>query len=105
MNSSEAGRLRKAAELHVRNPVVWELFVKFTLELIARNFKHHSVRSVWHRIRWETPAGDDGVIRFKLGDHHAKFYGRRFMKEYPEHEGFFRSRNTDKILREMAEHD
>ena len=102
MSTTEEERRQDAIAFYHRNPRVWPLFKRFTFELIKRGFKHHSVRSVWHRIRWETPAGDDGELGFKMGDHHAKFFGRRFMKMYPEYEGFFRKRNTDKIKAELA---
>jgi hypothetical protein len=100
--STNEERRAKAQQFHWDHPEVWDLFVKFTLEKINAGFSHYSVRGIWHRIRWETPAGDDGVVRFKLGDHHAKFYGRRFMKMYPQHEGFFRKREDSKAKVKMV---
>lgn len=94
MNRDEQMRL-KAREFHLRNPEVWKLFCRFTFEKINAGYKHYSVRGIWHRIRWETPAGDDGKERFKLGDHHARFYGEGFMNLYPNHDGFFRTKNTN----------
>jgi len=84
----------QAVKFHERNPDVWKLFVRFTFEKINKGFRHYSVRGIWHRIRWETPAGDDGLERFKLGDHHARFYGDRFMRMYPKHAGFFRQKES-----------
>lgn len=95
MNTTEEQRRQKAREFFKRNPEVWKLFVRFTLEKINAGYKHYSVRGIWHRIRWETPAGDDGAERFKLGDHHARFYGEAFMKKYG-YEGFFRTREPAK---------
>ena len=84
--------LREAArQFFKRNPNVWTLFERFTFEKINQGFNHYSVRGIWHRIRWETPAGDDGVICYKLPNNHSRFYGEAFMKKYPEHEGFFRT--------------
>lgn len=94
MNRDEEMR-EKAREFHRRNPDVWKLFERFTFEKINAGFKHYSVRGIWHRIRWETPAGDDGVERFKLSDHHARFYGEGFMRRHPEYDGFFRTKDTD----------
>lgn len=101
--TSEVQRREKAREFLRRNPEVWSLFVRFTEEKIKAGFKHYSVRGIWHRIRWETPAGDDGVERFKLGDHHAKYFGEGFMKCFPMYEGFFRSRESAKTRAEKAE--
>ena len=84
----------EARKFLARNPDVARLFIQFTFEKINAGFKHYSVRGIWHRIRWETPAGDDGHERFKLGDHHARFFGEGFMKKYPQHEGFFRTRSS-----------
>ena len=95
--STEYERRQAAREFHVRNPDVWRLFQRFTWEKINVGFQHYSVRGIWHRIRWETPAGDDGIVKFKLGDHHAKFYGQAFMKHNPQFEGFFRKREVKEI--------
>ena len=100
MTTDEERRI-KAREFLERNPEVWNLFVRFTFEKIHAGFKHYSVRGIWHRIRWETPAGDDGLERFKLGDHHAKFFGEGFMKKY-DHEGFFRTREAGQIRAQKA---
>lgn len=95
MSKSREDEMREAArEFHLRNPDVWRLFVKFTFEKINAGFKNYSVRGVWHRIRWETPAGDDGVERFKLSNNHSRFYGEGFMKKYPQYDGFFRTRDA-----------
>jgi hypothetical protein len=78
---------------HKEHPEVWDLFCRFTFMKINAGFKHYSARGIFHRIRWETdlPAYDKGN-EFKLNDHHSPFYARRFMATYPEHEGFFRTR-------------
>ncbi len=83
----------EAQEFHMEHPEIWRLFVRFTFQLIERGFKHNSARAVFHRIRWETDQADvDGNTTFKINDHHSPFYARRFMKIYPDMEGFFRLR-------------
>lgn len=77
---------------HVEHPEVWDLFVRFTFEMINRGYKHYSAKGVFERIRWEKDAGGDGVTQFKLGNNYTPFYSRRFMKMYPEYDGFFRLR-------------
>tara|TARA_R110000803_G_scaffold190230_1_gene252745 strand:+ start:496 stop:834 length:339 start_codon:yes stop_codon:yes gene_type:complete len=80
-------------EFHRKNPVVWGLFEKFTLEVINRGFQHYSVNAIFERIRWEQDvAGDKEADRFKLNNNHRPFYSRRFMTCYPQHDGFFRTR-------------
>ena len=78
---------------HKAHPRVWSLFIRFTNERIARSFKHYSVNAVFERIRWETDQADvKGRSSFKINNNHRPFYARRFMKMFPQYEGFFRTR-------------
>ena len=52
--------------------------------------KHYSSRAVFHALRWETVIDSGG--EFKINNNWSPFYARKFMKESPSHEGFFRSR-------------
>ena len=78
---------------HADHPEVWNLFVRFTNELIARGFNNYSVNAIFERIRWECDSvGGDGKYTFKLNNNYRAFYARRFMRMYPQHQGFFRTR-------------
>ena len=75
------------------HPKVWQLFVKFTKDRIDKGFTNYGAKAIFERIRWETDqASEDGKNRFKMGNNFPAFYARRFMKIFPEHEGFFRLR-------------
>ncbi|MDI9407631.1 MAG: hypothetical protein QM523_00120 [Candidatus Pacebacteria bacterium] len=92
MNRQEEMR-QQVTDFHRRHPEVWELFVKFTFEMINRGYKNYSVNAIFERIRWEKDSiGGDGVTSFKLNNNYRAFYSRRFMRVYPENEGFFRTR-------------
>lgn len=92
MNRQEEMR-QQVTDFHRRHPEVWEMFVKFTFEMIKRGYKNYSVNAIFERIRWEKDSvGGDGVTSFKLNNNYRAFYSRRFMRAYPEHEGFFRTR-------------
>ena len=88
-----------AMEFHKKYPQVWNLFVKFAKDRISRGFTNYSADAVMHRVRWETAAGQSGQYpnsndgKFKINDHHVAFYGRWFMRNFPEPEGFFRVRD------------
>jgi len=82
----------QVTEYHRNHPEVWELFVRFSFEMINRGFQHYSVSGIFERIRWEMDCGGDGISEFKIGNNYKPFYARRFMKIYPEHDGFFRLR-------------
>lgn len=73
------------------NPKVWELFVRFTKQLIVRGFKHYSADAVLHRVRWETAVETHGDV-WKVNNNHTPYYARKFERAYPEHAGFFRKR-------------
>lgn len=93
---SDKTRLEEMREqckkFHVEHPEVWRLFVRFTNEMIDRGFTNYSVNAVFERIRWEIDAGGDGVNAFKLNNNYRAFYSRAFMRKYPQHDGFFRTR-------------
>ena len=75
------------------HPLVWKLFVRFTFDRINRGFEHYSANAIFERIRWETDQAQvDPKKRFKICNNYRPFYARRFMKMYPQHEGFFRVR-------------
>ena len=80
-------------EFHKAHPEVWDLFVRFTFEMINRGFKHYGAQhGIFSRIRWEIDAGGNGVGEFKINNNYSAFYARRFMTCYPLHNGFFRIR-------------
>lgn len=78
---------------HHKHPKVYELFCKFTKQLIRRGFNNYGVNAVCERIRWETDEAQvDGSSTFKFNNNYRPFYSRMFMDQYPEYEGFFRTR-------------
>ena len=90
----------KWKEFHHDNPRVYELFKKFTFQAIQAGRKNYSVNAIFERIRWHTDietCGDD----FKLNNNHRAYYGRKFMRDYPEYDGFFRTRDTKSAWRRM----
>jgi len=82
----------QVTQYHKKHPEVWSMFVLFTFQMINKGYKNYSAKAVFERIRWEKDAGGDGVAEFKVGNNYPSFYARRFMRAYPEHEGFFRTR-------------
>ena len=85
--------LDQARNFHRENPKIWHLFCEFTFELIKRGFKHYGAKSIMERIRWHTDTPDkDGKSTFKINNNYTAFYARGFMIKYPNHDGFFRTR-------------
>ena len=76
---------------HEGNPHVYELFKKYTLEAIAAGRETYSTISIFERIRWYTDIETQGDP-FKINQNFAAYYGRMFMRDFPQHDGFFRTR-------------
>lgn len=70
------------------NPRVWELFQRFTFELISKGKNRYSSDGVLHRIRWETALTTNDPV-YKLNNNWSPYYARKFHKVYPQHDGFF----------------
>ena len=77
---------------HQQHPEVYRLFARFVAELLERGFTNYSADAVIHRVRWHTQVEARDGEGFKINDHFVAFYARLWMREHPEHEGFFRIR-------------
>ena len=77
-------------QFHAENPKVYELFKKFTFELIFRRRTHYSADAIIHRVRWETNiiGGKD----YKINNNFVAYYVRLFNAEFPECDRFFEIR-------------
>ncbi len=76
---------------HARNPHIYQRFCKFAFEAVERR-SHFSAKAIFHIIRWYTPDTDDQPD-FKTDDGWVSHYSRKFMHDYPEHEGYFKTAN------------
>lgn len=84
--------LQKAFDkFNAENPQVWELFIKFTFEVIRTGRKHYSVNAIFERIRWHTDI-ETNDREFKLSNNHRAYYARHFHDKFPDHDGFFRTK-------------
>lgn len=83
---------RQCTAYHKAHPEVWDLFVKFSKEIISKGYKNYSVNAIFERIRWEIDVGGNGDTEFKINNNYRPLYARRFMNMYPQHDGFFRTR-------------
>ena len=87
----EGTRLYNAwLDFHTRNPEVYNLIEKYTLELIDEGFKRYSIKAVYEKVRW-TPR--NFKIKYLKNDYHA-YYARYFMEQNPQHDGFYEIRKV-----------
>ena len=87
----EQGLKRKWWEWHKENPHVWDLFEKYTKQVIDAGYDNYSVNAIFERIRWHTDIETKGDA-FKINNNHRAYYARYFHVMHPEHDGFFRVR-------------
>ena len=85
----------KFRDYHAENPHVYELIKKFTFEMIKAGRTRYSMMGVFHRIRWYTDIETRGEP-FKIGQNHFPYSARMFMRDHPEHDGFFKTRALGK---------
>ena len=76
-------------EYHKNHPEIYDLFVKFT-NMATQRKKYYSAKAIFHRIRWETMITGEGD--YKIDDGWISHYARKFMDDFPQHSGFFQTR-------------
>ena len=77
-------------EFHRNNPEIYNLFVKLT-NMVTPRKKYYSAKAIFHRIRWETMIS--GESDYKIDDGWISHYARKFMDDFPQHRGFFQTRD------------
>ena len=78
----------KFEEFDEANPHVYALVVRYALEVLASGKKRIGINTIFERIRWYTDIETRGEP-FKIGQNHFPYYARMFMRDYPQHDGFF----------------
>ena len=81
-------------EFHKNNPHVYDLVEQFTFDVINRGYNNYSINSVFERIRWHTDIETKCEREFKLSNNHRAYYARFFHHLHPQHDGFFRTKET-----------
>ncbi len=82
---------RKWIRFDLENPRVYELLIKYAFQLIERGHKHYGIGAVFERIRWHTEI-ETTDSDFKLNNNYRAFYTRKFNADFPDYDGFFRTR-------------
>lgn len=92
-NFDKQTNIQKFIRFHRMYPAVYELFCKFTVQLIRNGFKHNSAYAVMHRIRWETSVNPNRDFEgFKISNGLIPYYARMWLDKNPEHKYFFHTR-------------
>ena len=80
-------------EFHKSNPHVYALFEVYTFDTIRSGKTKTSAWLIVNRIRWEVQMKTIGD-EYKIQNGYIQYYARLFMKNHPQHFGFF---DTKKI--------
>lgn len=87
----------RASKFDEENPMVWDLFVRFSLQAKSNGRDYMGAKAVIERIRWYTSVETTGPL-FKLNNSHTAYYARKFLHKHPHLAGFFKLRATPKEL-------
>lgn len=80
-------------QYHAANPHIYTAFKRFALELVGAGRTRIGARMIVERLRWESMIRSN-TGEYKLNDHYTPFYVRLFVKEFPQHEGLFKTRKA-----------
>ena len=94
----------KFVEFHRANPRIWELFKKYTFEILDAGHTQYSSRAVVDRIRWHINI-ETTEDQFKISNSHSVYYSRLFHIQFPEHDGFFNTRELTTKYQEASDSD
>ena len=97
----------EAEEFLKANPEVWRLFCEFTTQAIRAGHQHFSADMIAHRIRWESyvatkGAGEADNRLLKLNNNITAYLARRWNRENPIRDGFFRTRRLRPAQKEFV---
>lgn len=81
-------------QFDAENPEVWNLFVRFALELIKAGRTRLSASLVIERIRWETAVATRSENGFKINNNYTAYYARKFNENFPDCGASFALRQT-----------
>ena len=84
------------------NPHFYPLFIRFATQLAQRGYRNISSKLLFERIRWESMIRTVGE-EWKLNNNYTPIYARRFMRDYPQHDGLFRLRELRALTEAEAE--
>lgn len=79
------------------NPHIYGLFCKYTKEATSSGKDRLSHWLVANRIRWDAEVVTNTDEKYKISNDFIALYARKFMEEYPEHNGFFKTKEMKRI--------
>lgn len=85
----------KFLKFHGDFPKVYELFEKFTLQLIYKGHTKLGAKMIIERIRWEMATDNSKDDKgFKINNNYTCYYSRLFGQKHPQYAKFFEYREV-----------
>lgn len=85
------------------HPDVWNLFVRFALDLIRAGREHGGAKAIVERIRWESyTSAHVADLTFVVDNRNTASLARIFAATFPQHAQFFRFRARTSDRRKAA---
>lgn len=79
-------------QFHKDNPIVYELFKRYAMNLIHVGKKKLSSKLIINRIRWEVYLETKTDELYRINDAFTAHYARLFIEDFPQHEDKFEFR-------------
>lgn len=93
LDKESVEKLRKMAKFHYDNPLIYQLFKKYTFEKIKEGKKSYSAEAVLNRVRWDEDVKTDGS-EYKIPNKMKPFYSRLFCQKHQRYYEFFEKRKS-----------
>lgn len=84
---------KSALDFIDKNPLAWEMFEKFTFQMIRSGRRRCSSKLIFERIRWQTILTQKEREEFKINNNYSSIFARLFAEKYPKHADFFMTRS------------
>jgi hypothetical protein len=91
-----------AREFHLRNPHVMAAIIDVALRVRAAGRRHWSINAAFEVVRYNASVTTDGRT-YKLNNNHRAYYARWIMRDVPDLEGFFETRDQGRVEQEYDE--
>jgi hypothetical protein len=91
-----------ALAFHRENPHVLQAIAKVCLQVQQRGRRRWSINAAFEVVRYNAAITTDHKT-YKLNNNHRAFYARWLMRDVPELNGFFSTRDTARVAQEYNE--
>lgn len=85
-----------ALKFHLENPHILREIVAVCLLVRRRGRLHWSIKAAFEVVRYNAEISTSGRT-YKINNNHARLYSRWIMRDFPELDGFFTTREQGRV--------